>query len=117
MRLHVTDKMSEIIRSLEKIYNAKFLTIFNGLQVDPELTLPEAGITENSKLYLNGVYGGVEISMGGAIKYFRRFRDVRADGWYMGRDRWDGVTFVPKKNVKIFGIGIFEAYPANTSPF
>lgn len=44
-------------------------------------------------------------------KYFKRFRDVRNDGWYVGRDRWDAITLVPKKRVKIMGIGIFEAYP------
>ena len=117
MRLNVTDKLQDLVKTLEKIHNATFLALHNGKQVDPEQTLSEIGITENSQLYLNGVYGGVEISVGGKVKYFRRFRDVRADGWYMGRDRWDGVTFIPSKNVKIFGIGIFEAYPSNTTPF
>lgn len=30
----------------------------------------------------------------------------------MGRDRWDAIIFAPNKNIKVFGIGIFDKHPA-----
>ena len=46
-----------------------------------------------------------------------RFRDVRDDGWYIGRDRWDAIALQPRRDVKIFGNGIFEPYPQSQRHF
>lgn len=46
------------------------------------------------------------------VKFFKRFRDTRlGDSWYVGRDRWDAIVFIPKEDCWVFGIGIFEMYP------
>lgn len=50
-------------------------------------------------------------------KFFKRFRDVRQDGWYIGRDRWDAVAFTPRRDVRIFGAGVFEPYPSGRHDF
>ncbi len=36
-----------------------------------------------------------EMDFSRKIEFYRRFREVRGDGWYIGRDRWDGVTITP----------------------
>jgi len=51
------------------------------------------------------------------LRFFKRFLDVRGDGWYIGKDRWDAVTFIPKRDVIVFGAGIFEPYPASRKDF
>ena len=56
-------------------------------------------------------------SKGSTLKFFKRFRDSRADGWYIGRDRWDAIAFQPRLDVKIFGVGIYEPYPVGNHPF
>jgi hypothetical protein len=45
------------------------------------------------------------------FKFWRRFRDTRSDGWYIGGDRWDSVAFQPRRDVRVYGIGIFAPYP------
>jgi len=29
----------------------------------------------------------------------------------VGRDRWDGIIFIPNRPIKVIGMGIFEAHP------
>jgi len=54
----------------------------------------------------------------GTPRYFKRFNDVQNSGWIIGRrtggsdDRWDACTFIPNRDVRIVGAGIFESYPA-----
>lgn len=56
---------------------------------------------------VTGVYQGVMSS----LKQWRRFKESRPnDSWYIGRERWDAIIFVPKKDVKIYGIGVYEKY-------
>lgn len=43
--------------------------------------------------------------------------DSRSDGWYIGRDRWDAIIFQPSQNVRIYGIGIYEAHPLPARAF
>ena len=67
-------------------------------------------IKDNDRLYLNGVSGKFEGAL--KIKFFRRFRDFRVgDSWYVGRDRWDALVFIPSKGIRVFGIGLFEVHP------
>lgn len=77
------------------------------------------GLRDKSQIM---VYGSLaskisNISTVSALKFFKRFRDVRGDGWYIGRDRWDAVAFIPKRDVIIFGVGIFEPYPVSRRDF
>ena len=43
-------------------------------------------------------------------KWFSRFTTHKNDDWYIGEDKWDALIFIPKKDVKILGVGIFGAY-------
>ena len=46
------------------------------------------------------------------LKFYKRFRDIReGDSWYVGRDRWDAITFIPNKPITVYGIGLFEKHP------
>lgn len=47
------------------------------------------------------------------MKWFKRFRDIRPDDstWNIGRGKWDAITVIPKRNMKVCGIGIFEVKP------
>ena len=50
-------------------------------------------------------------------KFWRRYQESRSDGWYIGRDRWDGIIFQTSRNIRIFGCGIYEGYPSAPRAF
>ncbi len=79
----------------------------------------DLGIKNNTQLVVFGSLANKieNISASTALSWFKRFRDSRGDGWYIGRDRWDSVTFIPKRDVRIFGCGIFEPYPQSRRDF
>lgn len=39
------------------------------------------------------------------------------DGWYIGLDRWDAISFQPRRDVRVHGCGIFEPFPAGDHTF
>jgi len=43
------------------------------------------------------------------MRIFKRFSEIRAgDTWYIGRDRWDAIIYQTTKNIRVYGIGIYE---------
>jgi hypothetical protein len=55
-----------------------------------------------------------EYSMNSGFKphFFLRYQSIRSgDYWYVGRDRWDAIAFIPNKTIKVVGLGLYELHP------
>lgn len=51
-------------------------------------------------------------SLRGKLRFFKRYSDARSGGsWSVRRDGWDGIRFIPNRDIKVFGMGLFERYP------
>lgn len=87
--------------------------------MDAELAPKDLGLIDRSKIFILGTLSTNIENIGSAValKFFKRFRDSRNDGWYIGRDRWDAVTFAPRRDVRICGAGIYEPYPQSSRTF
>lgn len=49
-------------------------------------------------------------------RFFKRFRDIReGDHWYVGKDRWDAMCFIPNQAIRVIGMGIYELHPTGGS--
>jgi hypothetical protein len=60
------------------------------------------------------VYQEGTSSGGDQLRYFHRFPATHeGDYWYQGRNKWDGVCFIPKKTIKVYGFTSFEFYNDN----
>lgn len=57
------------------------------------------------------------MSLRNEIRFYDRYKAIKDDGWYIGRDRWDAIIFIPNREVRIFGVGIFEPYPQSSRTF
>jgi len=111
--------MATLLNPLEKLMASNFTLVENGKEIDPSKSPRELNLQNNAKIM---VYGSLSKKIenaisSGPLRFFKRFRDSRGDGWYIGRDRWDAVTFIPKRDVRILGVGIFEPYPAARKDF
>jgi hypothetical protein len=96
------------VEPLEAMHTVKFVVIFNGQELDLNCTFAELGILDDSKLLLNGVPGMV-VARGKQVKFFKRYREIRqGDSWYVGRDRWDAIIFKPNRNIRVYGLGVYE---------
>jgi PHR domain len=121
MRVHIIEPLSvTLLNPLQKLMACDFLIIHKGKLIDPKNSPKELELEDGAELMC---YGSLSSKIENlafssvALKFFRRFRDVRNDGWYIGRDRWDGVIFIAKRDVRIFGCGIFEPYPQSRRDF
>jgi hypothetical protein len=94
------------------LHNSKFIAIHNGKEIsDVNSTFSDEHILDNAKILLSGTLGN-DIPKPVKIKKFKRFKEIRAgDSWYVGRERWDALAFIPKQNIKVFGIGLYEIHP------
>lgn len=50
-------------------------------------------------------------------KFWKRYLESRNDGWYIGRDRWDGIIFQPTRDIRVYGCGIYEGFPTAPRAF
>ena len=80
------------------MYVAEFIMIHEGVQVEGEGKPHEVGIKQDAEILAVGVLSAKIAASGSGystknLKFWRRFRDTRSDGWYIGRDRWDAVIF------------------------
>jgi hypothetical protein len=41
------------------------------------------------------------------IRYFKRFLEVREGSWGVAQNNWDGLTFIPNRDIKVYGMGLF----------
>ena len=119
-KVHIAEPLAvSLLNPLEKLMASNFILVENGKEIDTSKSPRELGLKNNAQLM---VYGSLSpkienLVSSSALRFFMRFRDVRNDGWYIGRDRWDGVMFIPKRDVRIFGVGIFEPYPQSRRDF
>lgn len=114
LRIHIIEPLkSSLLNPIQKLYNAVFLFILDGKQLDIEQPPHALGLKDGAQVFVFGALSTKIENIGvvSSLKFFKRFRDSRNDGWYIGRDRWDAVTFAPRRNVRIFGAGIYEPYP------
>ena len=97
-----------------------------GKLLDLKKTAIELNLSTKEKLIAVGSLSEKILTLSffaGPPRYFHRFYEVQNAGWIVGRrtggsnDRWDAVTFVPRRDVKIVGVGIFEDYPAQRRDF
>ena len=94
----------------------------DGELLDVGMKPHEANLNPNTKILAVGALSSkISMAIGTfapkKFKFFRRFRDSRSDGWYIGRDRWDAVSFQPRQDIRVFGCGIFEPYPEGNHSF
>ena len=101
------------------MYLANFVAIYNTKSLDSNQKPYELNLTPNSQILLIGALSPtVSIFTGPkSFKFWKRFRDTRSDGWYIGRDRWDGIIFQPRNDIRVFGVGIFTPYPVGDHSF
>lgn len=113
MRVVISDPVGYLISNLEQLYCVKALTIFNGLEVNLDSTFIQSNIKENDIILVYGYLANRPSLCGlGEFKFFRRFRDSRdSDKWNVGENKWDALFFIPNKDIKVFGMGVFEKYP------
>lgn len=105
-----------MIEPLQRLFNQQYLVIWNGEEILQKQSIAESGIRDNDKILLIGVPSAA-IDEGSRIKMYKRFRDFKqADYWYVGRDRWDAIMFIPTKRIKVVGLLLFEVHP-NGGPF
>jgi hypothetical protein len=100
--------------NLQRLSAASSVLVYNGGALDLKKSPKDFCMASGAKVLAMAALTESQISMqvGGRIRVFKRFRDVKNDGWYIGRDRWDAVTFIPTRNVVIRGVLIFEPYQA-----
>jgi len=112
----VTDTVGDIVEPLQRLFNCKYLIIWNGKELDTmSKHIHEIGFRDNDKLLLVGVPSADQESS--VTKSYKRFRDFKvSDYWYVGRDRWDAIMFIPNKPIRVMGFGIFEVHPSG-GPF
>lgn len=52
------------------------------------------------------------------FKFYNRFTDFKAnDDWSVGSTQWDALLIIPKVNLTIYGVGVFQEYPKGTANF
>jgi PHR domain len=114
MKVDITEPLhSSLVNPLAKLQNAELIFIYKGKTLDVKGSPKDLNLPDKAQVMVLGVLTAqIEniVSMR-ATKFFKRFRDTRNDGWYIGRDRFDAVTFTPRVDVRIFGAGVFEPYP------
>jgi hypothetical protein len=119
-KVHIIEPLvASLLNPLEKLMASNFILVENGKELDTSKSPRELGLKHNAQLM---VYGSLSnkienITSSTQLRFFKRFRDVRGDGWYIGKDRWDAVTYIPKRDVRVFGVGIFEPYPQARKDF
>lgn len=112
MKVLVNDKISTLVETFSIMNNAKLFPVCEGRALDQSKSFAEENVRDKAEVFLYGVIGKYSPSHG-KLKFFKRYRDVRAgDSWYVGRDRWDAIMIIPKKPITIYGIGIFEKHPS-----
>lgn len=108
-RVNINDALSVIVEPFARLYSQECMAIWNGEEVKLDKVIHEAGLLNDDTLLLIGIPSLSELS--GRVRYFNRFREFRAgDYWNVGVDRWDGIAFKPKKNIKVLGVGLYETY-------
>lgn len=88
----------------------------NGEELDQGKKLCELEIKDNEILMMYGVVGADAMLKGGKMRWWQRFTDIRNSTWSVSHNRWDGIVFKPTRDIKVFGMGIFERHP-NGGPF
>ena len=80
---------------------------------DKELSFEKLGVLNGAKIILVNSEGG-----GGNYKMWQRFpRYYLRDYYWIGAQSWDGVAFIPKRDVKFFGFGIMQNYYKKDVPY
>jgi len=98
------------------------MLLLDGKVLDVILKPHELKLTPNSLILAVGILSSKVSPATGirnpkSFKFFRRFYETRSDGWYIGRDRWDAISFQPRLDIRVFGCGIFEPYPEGNHSF
>ena len=95
-------KLSRFAKKFTKRFFAKANKpewYLNGKVVDNDSTIEGMHLKLNDKLAC--------MLLGYEIKTFKRFPKVDDRGWYMSRTSKDSITFVPNKDIMVFGFGMF----------
>ena len=109
--MDIDEKLGVVLANLEKLYTCSGLAVLNGEPIDREKSLVEANVTEGDTIYIFGIVSS-DVVASGKISFFKRFKDFKpSDSWYVGENKWDALIFIPKKDIKIYGIGLFEKHP------
>jgi hypothetical protein len=58
------------------------------------------------------MYGAVSssasiLSLYEPMRYFKRFGDAREGSWGVCENNWDGLVFIPNRDIKVYGMGLF----------
>lgn len=95
-----------------------FILISDSKHLDSKMTLTQLNIKPLDLIYGFGIVKShFEKTQQTLYKFWRRYQESRSDGWYIGRDRWDGIIFQTSRNIRIFGCGIYEGYPSAPRAF
>lgn len=109
--------MGDALGVLERLYSCQCQAVSEGTILERDKTFVDAKIMDGASIFLVGLISSVAAVSFGTFKYFKRFKDFKTSGsWVTGEDKWDALIITPSKNVRVFGIGVFESHP-NSAPF
>lgn len=86
------------------------IAILKGKVVDLEKSFAELQIKETDKILIVGSLAKAVQNF--KLKFFKRFSTIKeGDSWYVGPNSCDALVFIPNKNIRVFGLGVYEKHP------
>ena len=110
-RVHITDKISTIVEPAQKLHGSSLLAIYQGQRLNTDKTFVEEHVDNNSKIFLNGVQGDMNL-MQMKIRWWQRISKIQPnDSWSVSKTSYDALHVMVSKRVTIWGVGVYEPYP------
>jgi len=98
--------LSKLGKKISKKFSSKTIKVdwyYNGKICTVNDSIESIGIKNNDKIICT--------LFGYDIKTFKRFREIEPGrGWYMSHSSADAITFIPSKNIALFGFGMYYTF-------
>jgi hypothetical protein len=111
-RIRVTDTVSSLKKAIDLTLEDNCILIYKGIMLEEDKHFWEYKMNHNDKML--AVCGRLEEGSGSStLQFYSRFPRVKDNDYhYTGRGSsyWDAICFVPKKNIKVFGVAIYKIY-------
>lgn len=109
MYLHITsvnpdDTLAKLGKKMSKKFSTRIIKAewyYNGKVCTVNDTIESIGIKDDDKI-ICGLFGY-------DIKTFKRFKEIeQGRGWFMSHTSADAISFIPSKNIGLFGFGMYN---------
>jgi len=83
--------------------------VYDEGEVNPDFLWAELQIEDRAKLVMYGVVTTElpSLSSHQSMRYFKRYSSVRDSDWTVRAGQWDGLTWIPSRDIKVYGMGLF----------